>query len=166
MLVLSIAQELCAEENNVLKDFSKTTTTQTFNLNTDGDITGRTVVEETSVVMKVKETNVYNVDSNGLEYVSSRTTETCDHGGAVKTVVEESDGVGGDLYVTAITTVERNGSTVATTYQTIDSKLGVLVVSRRVTTGIDDQGRSVTTTEERDEYGKLKVIKTVITSVE
>ena len=143
-------------------------TTEVFDLNSDGDIVGRTVTTDTTIALRSKVVEVHGVDSNGLEYVASRKTETYDSlkSGAQpkKIVVEKALEPGDKLIVTAVTTIVKNGSNMVTTYQGIDKRTGELVISKRVMNGVDDEGRFVTTIESRGKDGSLNVIKTTVKS--
>lgn len=168
LVSFSLVGSLCADDKISLKDHAKVLTTEVFDLNSDGDIVGRTVTTDTTIALRSKVVEVHGVDSNGLEYVASRKTETYDslRPGAQpnKIIVEKALEPGDELIVTAVTTIVKNGAGTITTCQGLDKKTGELVISKRVVTGVDDEGRFVTTIESRSKDGSLNVIKTTVKS--
>jgi len=157
-----------AGDSDWLSEYVKTTTTETVDRDTEGGVTGRTVVTDTTVEMRRKVTEVVRVDTNGIDHIVSRRTDSYDSLSAravpIRSVIEEPETEGGHLVTTSATTVTRLPNGQITTYEERDSDLARLAITKRVTSLVNKHGEKVVTTEVPDKYGNLVVTKTTITS--
>lgn len=160
-----------AEGDDWIGEYTRTSIAETIERDTDGNITGRTVVTDTRVAVRQKITEVRKADTNGVEHLVSRKTDTYDsfdpRALPVEIVIEkQSDTEDKSLVITSVTTVVMAGFDKITTYETRDPGRNTLVISKRVTSGINKLGQKVITIETPDEYGNLVVTKTTTYSTE
>lgn len=165
-MVLSCALPLSAlaAKDGETSEYAQTSVTETTERNTNGEITGRTVVTDTRVAVRQKTTEICHVDTNGVESLTSRKTETFDSlapGSApIEIVIEERlDQKDEALAVTSVITRRKTGTSSVTTYEERDSEQGRLVIAKRVTSEVDRLGQRIVTTETLDEHGDLVVTK-------
>lgn len=159
---------LGAENVDWTTEYLKTAVTETVDRNLDGDLTGRTVVTDTKIEVRRRVTETTRVDSNGIERVASRKTESYDSVASravpIETVVESFETSSGLLVVKSVVTVTKTRNGQVTTYETRDPKRRRLAVSKRVTSKINDLGHRIATTEVPDGNGNLVVVKTTTQS--
>jgi hypothetical protein len=157
-----------AENGDWTTEYLKTAVTETVDRDIEGDVTGRTVVTDTKIEVRRKVTESSRVDSNGVERVVSRKTESYDSVATraipIETVIESIDPSNGLLVATAVTTVTKNPSGQVTTYEARDPKRRSLHITKRITSILNEQGDRVVTIEVPDRNGRLVVTKTTTQS--
>ena len=158
----------CAENEDWANKYLKTTVTESIDRSVGGDVTGRTVVTDTRIEVRRKVTEVTRVDSNGIERVVSRKTDSYDSLSTraipIETVIEKPRTRGGPLVAMSVTTILKRGKTQVATYETRDPGRGTLVISKRITTTINDRGEKVTTLETPNQHGILVVTRKTVLS--
>jgi hypothetical protein len=158
-----------AESDDWVSEYTRTSIAETIKRNTDGDITERTVVTDTKVLVRQKVMEVRQIDTNGIEHVVSRRTDIYDSLAPrvlpIETTIEKQLEAGsGSLVVTAVTTIVTMGSTQTTTYEKRDPERERLVITKRVTKKIDDLGQQILSIETPDQFGNLVVTQTTTLS--
>ncbi len=158
----------CAQNDDWANEYIKTTVTETVDRGVDGGIKGRTVVTDTKIEVRRRVTEVTRVDSNGIERVVSRKTDSYDslstRAVPIETVIEAPKTASGPLVVTSVTTILKKGRAQVTTYEKRDPKRGRLTITKRITSTVNDRGERVVTTETPNKHGLLVVTKKTVIS--
>lgn len=108
-----------------------TKSTETVDRNVQGEITGKTRVDETRISHRKVVTENIGFDTNGLETVTRRTTSITDTTGSTVTTVETRDPATLLMALASETTVQREprGRTITTTR--LPDAVGNLIISGR-----------------------------------